>query len=113
LNIQESEIVKRLTILAAVFLPLSLATGVLSMQTRFAHLGYLLYDLIGVFLLVGFIAILVFCILKLRVHIMALKPPKRRKKSNSISDAESVSSRKLNLIPQLRVFCSDNLMDSL
>ena len=35
MNIHESTSVKRLTILAAFFLPLSLAAGILSMKTRF------------------------------------------------------------------------------
>lgn len=51
LNIHESQSVKRLTALATGFLPLSLGASLLSMQTRFADLSYLIYDFLGVGLL--------------------------------------------------------------
>lgn len=38
----------RLTILATIFLPLSLSAGILGMQSRFKNLGPLLYDFFGV-----------------------------------------------------------------
>lgn len=47
-SIHESESVSNLTTLATGFLPLSLAAGLLSMQTRFSNLGILLYDFVGV-----------------------------------------------------------------
>jgi hypothetical protein len=37
-----------LTVLAAVFLPLSLASAILSMQYRFSELGPRLYDFFGI-----------------------------------------------------------------
>lgn len=57
-NIQESISVKRLTILATIFLPLSLSASILSMQSRFVDLGPKLYDFLGVFIIVGSAAIL-------------------------------------------------------
>lgn len=43
-NIQESTSLWLLSLLAAIFLPLSLASSLLSMQTRLTELHYLLYD---------------------------------------------------------------------
>jgi hypothetical protein len=73
LNIQESVSVKRLTILAAVFLPLSLATSILSMQTRFIDLHLLLYDFVGVFTIIGSFSVLIYFIVLL---ILKFKPSK-------------------------------------
>ncbi|KAF2492991.1 hypothetical protein BU16DRAFT_95659 [Lophium mytilinum] len=53
LNIRESTSVKRLTILAALFLPASLASSFLSMSTRFKNLGPLLYDWLGVLVIIS------------------------------------------------------------
>ena len=64
LNIGDSISIKRLTILAAIFLPLSLASGILSMQTRFVNLHLLLYDFLGVFLLVASFAVLVYFVVR-------------------------------------------------
>ena len=61
-NIQESTSVKRLTILATIFLPLSLSTSILSMQSRFVDLKLKLYDFIGVFVIVGTVAVLILLI---------------------------------------------------
>lgn len=55
-NIKQANSVTQLTRLAAIFLPLSLAAGVLSMQTRFADLKLLLYDFVGVMLILGTVA---------------------------------------------------------
>jgi hypothetical protein len=57
LGAKQANSVNQLTLLAAFFLPLSLAAGVLSMQTRFADLNLLLYDFVGVVLIVGTIAV--------------------------------------------------------
>ena len=65
LSIEDSISSKRLTILAAIFLPLSLATSILSMQTRFVNLHLLLYDFLGVFLLVASFAVLTYFIVQL------------------------------------------------
>jgi hypothetical protein len=62
LSIHESKGVKRLTVLAAVFLPLSLACSVLSMQTRFA-LHYLLYDFPGVFTILASMSIVAYLLI--------------------------------------------------
>lgn len=51
-NASQAVSVQQLTILATVFLPMSLATGLLSMGTRFRDLGPLLYDFFGVLALI-------------------------------------------------------------
>ena len=66
-GMQEAENVRLLSILASIFLPLSLACGLLSMQTRFAHLHYLLYDFFGVLVLLGTIVALIFVVLRFYV----------------------------------------------
>ena len=50
-NRDQTDAVQLLTTLATIFLPLSLSTGVLSMQSRFKDLGVLLYDFFGVVVL--------------------------------------------------------------
>lgn len=57
-NFDESLNVRLLGLLAAVFLPLSLASSLLSMQTRLKNLGYLLYDFCGVIVLLGTFALI-------------------------------------------------------
>lgn len=52
-EMKQTSNVQQLTILATIFLPLSLSAGVLSMQTRFKDLGTLLYDFFGVVVLLG------------------------------------------------------------
>jgi hypothetical protein len=59
-NMQESLRVWILSALASVFLPLSIATGLLSMQNRFIDLQILLYDFCGVVVLVGTILFVLF-----------------------------------------------------
>ncbi|KAK7909206.1 hypothetical protein PG985_015084 [Apiospora marii] len=59
-GVQESGSLWVLSILASVFLPLSLASSILSMQTRFIDLGVLLYDFCGVVvLLITLVAVLI------------------------------------------------------
>ncbi|KAE9367497.1 hypothetical protein N431DRAFT_486593 [Stipitochalara longipes BDJ] len=58
-NLRQTGNVQVLTILATIFLPLSLAAGVLSMQSRFKDLGVLLYDFFGVVFLLGTAALLI------------------------------------------------------
>ncbi|KAL7917928.1 hypothetical protein ACQKWADRAFT_305509 [Trichoderma austrokoningii] len=52
-DMNQSGNVQMLTLLATIFLPLSLAAGVLSMQSRFKDLGNLLYDFFGVVVLLA------------------------------------------------------------
>lgn len=52
-TLHESRRVQLLSLLAIIFLPLSLASSILSMQTRFVDLHYLLYDFFGVIFLLG------------------------------------------------------------
>jgi hypothetical protein len=47
-DLEQSKSLRILTLLATFFLPMSLAAGVLSMQTRFKDLKVLLYDFFGV-----------------------------------------------------------------
>ena len=54
-SIAQASSLKRLTIFASVFLPISLASSLLSMNTRAATLGVLWYDFFGVSLVLGFI----------------------------------------------------------
>jgi hypothetical protein len=63
-NTNQAENLSRLTILATCLLPLSISASVLSMQTRFADLGILLYDLLGVTYLLGLIALTIFLVSK-------------------------------------------------
>ncbi|KAI0122676.1 hypothetical protein F4814DRAFT_217664 [Daldinia grandis] len=57
-ELNQSGNVQNLTLLATIFLPLSLAAGVLSMQSRFKDLGTLLYDFFGVVVLLATIVVL-------------------------------------------------------
>ena len=66
-GIQDSSSTWLLTLLASIFIPMSLATGILSMQIRFADLHFLLYDFVGVVTIIGTIAILIFTVLKATV----------------------------------------------
>ncbi|KAF2012895.1 hypothetical protein BU24DRAFT_453210 [Aaosphaeria arxii CBS 175.79] len=52
-SLHESGRGQLLTLLAVIFLPLSLASSILSMQTRFTDLHYLIYDFFGVIFLLG------------------------------------------------------------
>ncbi|KAG7406669.1 hypothetical protein Forpe1208_v013799 [Fusarium oxysporum f. sp. rapae] len=64
-NINQNRGVQQLTLLATIFLPLSLAAGVLSMQTRFKDLGTLLYDFFGVVVLLAAIVLVIMILLNL------------------------------------------------
>jgi hypothetical protein len=64
-NINQTRGVQQLTLLATIFLPLSLAAGVLSMQTRFKDLGKLLYDFFGVVVLLAAIVLFIMILLSL------------------------------------------------
>ncbi|RVD82152.1 uncharacterized protein DFL_006586 [Arthrobotrys flagrans] len=57
---QESLHIRKLAILATIFLPLSLAAGLLSMQTRVSELGNLLYDYVGVVVTLAWILMFYF-----------------------------------------------------
>ena len=63
LNVRESQGVKRLTMLATVFLPLSLSSSILAMNTRFRDLDRLLFDFVGVFLILGSLALVFYVII--------------------------------------------------
>lgn len=64
-DINQTKGVQQLTLLATIFLPLSLASGLLSMQTRFKDLGTLLYDFFGVVMLLAAIVIIIMILLNL------------------------------------------------
>lgn len=63
-SISESNRISMLTILASIFLPLSLACGILSMQTRLKDLNYLLYDFCGVVVILLTLAALLLLFVK-------------------------------------------------
>ena len=62
---KDSKRARHIGLLAVVFLPLSLASGLLSMQTRLADLHYLLYDFCGVIVLLGTIVIILAALLSM------------------------------------------------
>lgn len=64
LNMEKSNSVKRLSILATVFLPLSLSASILSMQNRLTDLGLKLFDFLGLFLILGSAAVLILILVK-------------------------------------------------
>lgn len=68
-NMQESMRVWILSALASIFLPLSVATGLLSMQTRFIDLHILLYDFCGVVVVIGTVLIVSFRLLRGYVYL--------------------------------------------
>lgn len=68
-NMQESLRVWILSALASIFLPLSVATGLLSMQTRFIDLHILLYDFCGVVVVIGTVLIVSFRLLRGYVYL--------------------------------------------
>jgi hypothetical protein len=72
LSIRESISAKRLTILASLFLPLSLVSSLLSMQTRFKNLHLLLYDFLGVFILISSLTILAYSAVRIGYVIKSL-----------------------------------------
>ena len=51
--------IKRLSIIASLFLPLTLAASILNIQTRFKDLGLRLFDFLGVALLIGAATLLI------------------------------------------------------
>jgi hypothetical protein len=53
----QTQSIKRLTTLAAIFLPLGLASSLLSMQTRVIDLGILWYDYFGICFLLFFVGV--------------------------------------------------------
>jgi hypothetical protein len=69
LNVHESESVKRLTILAAFFLPLSLSSSILAMDKRLVDLHLLLYDFVGVFTIIASLAILLYIVIGLGIKV--------------------------------------------
>ncbi|KAK2732665.1 hypothetical protein CKAH01_19036 [Colletotrichum kahawae] len=92
-EMKQTSKVQQLTVLATIFLPLSLSAGVLSMQTRFKDLGALLYDFFGVTIILGvfvapFLLFLKFLVLA-RDHILVnldfeiSQENKRRRPRNS------------------------------
>lgn len=68
-NVHEAGNLWVLTVLASLFLPLSLACGILSMQTRLRDLHLLLYDFCGVVVLLVTLAALLVLLVKLSVRI--------------------------------------------
>lgn len=68
-DIQQSNSTWMLSVLASIFLPLSLASSVLGMQARFVDLHYLLYDFCGVAVLFLTLLGLILALVKLYVRL--------------------------------------------
>lgn len=62
-DLKQSNDVQKLTLLATIFLPLSLSAGVLSMQYRFHELGARLYDFVGIVVLLVFIVVVLLALI--------------------------------------------------
>ena len=62
-DMSQMEGIHVLTVLATVFLPLSLSAGVLSMQTRFKDLGDLVYDFFGVVVLLLAVVLVIIAVM--------------------------------------------------
>lgn len=82
-NVDGSLDVKRLAVFATIFLPLSLASSILAMTTRFADLGPLLYDFVGVSLIIGSLALVLYILIALSNK--ALEIAQRQKMSVAVS----------------------------
>ncbi|KAF5578969.1 hypothetical protein FPANT_9779 [Fusarium pseudoanthophilum] len=80
-NMNQNRGVQQLTLLATIFLPLSLAAGVLSMQTRFKDLGTLLYDFFGVVVLLAAIVLIIMILLSLVAAVKELDSKSLRNES--------------------------------
>lgn len=77
-DMQQSNSTWMLSVLASIFLPLSLATSILSMQTRFADLHYLLYDFCGVVVVLLTLTGLILALVRLYMrHSNRLTSPER------------------------------------
>jgi hypothetical protein len=68
-SFKESQGVWILGLLASVFLPLSLATGLLSMQTRLVDLHLIFYDFCGVIILIGTLVLIIIGLLNIYVRL--------------------------------------------
>jgi len=71
-GIQDSVSIWLLTLLACIFLPMSLASAILSMQTRLANLHFLLYDFCGIMIIITSLVMLVFLAMKLSIFLSDL-----------------------------------------
>jgi hypothetical protein len=59
-DVNEAEAVRRLTTLATVFLPLSLASSILAMGSRISELQFRLFDFVGLALILGSLALIIY-----------------------------------------------------
>ncbi|EFY98876.1 hypothetical protein X797_001632 [Metarhizium robertsii] len=66
------------TILASTFLPASLAVGCLSMNTRFAKFGGMLFDLLGVIVLIGGFAVVSVAVIRIWIRARSHGPWKTK-----------------------------------
>ena len=69
---RDSESVWLLTLLASIFLPMSLASGILSMSTRLKELHFLLYNFVSLVVLLGSFGVTLFIALKSLVLLLDL-----------------------------------------
>lgn len=83
-NVQDSRSQWILTALASVFLPLSLACSLLSMQTRFKDLHYLLYDFCGVVVILLTVVALILLWLKIIMWLIEIVEDRKRKSQSRL-----------------------------
>lgn len=83
-NVQDSRSQWILTVLASVFLPLSLACSLLSMQTRFRDLHYLLYDFCGVVVILLTVVALILLWLKVAMWVIDYVMDRKRKSQSKL-----------------------------
>ncbi|KAK5046949.1 hypothetical protein LTR84_007303 [Exophiala bonariae] len=89
-GLYDAQSIRLLSILASICLPMSLASGILSMQTRFRDLHLLLYDFLGVLVLVGSI---ISCILLIVRYFILWMDHQSRSKSIWISSLDMLGGR--------------------
>ena len=98
-NEHGSQGIKRLTVLATVFLPLSLASSMLAMTTRLADLGLILFDFVGVFFFIASMAFVLYLIIVIGNNLVIFA----RKRKLSAAILENSGSRKVTAVPYLRL----------
>lgn len=87
-SVKQASSVSQLTLLAAFFLPLSLAAGVLSMQTRFASLNLLLYDFVGVVVILATLGLVVGLIIRYGLDFFKLMVQGQQSQSSRFDSAK-------------------------
>lgn len=98
--------VNNLTILATIFLPMSLATGLLAMSKRFNELGGLLYDFFGVLMLVLIFIAIFFAVVAVVSFLVSSAGIERARQYKGTSMRAKVYSILLGLVTGLLIVAS-------